>query len=104
MHRADLLDVLAAAVPSDSIQLGARCVSVQTDEHGASARFTDGTEIEADVIVGADGIHSAVRASLVGADAPHFTGKVCWQLLVPVEAVAGSFRPTTPCGLGQTVQ
>ena len=87
VHRADLLDILAAAVPAGSVQLGARCVSVQANAAGASARFADGTGIEADVIVGADGIHSAVRASLIGPDAPRFTGKVCWRLLVPADAV-----------------
>jgi len=60
----------------------------------ASARFTDGTEIEADVIVGADGIHSAVRASLFGPDAPRFTGKICWRFLVPVDAVPGGLSTT----------
>ena len=65
-HRADLLDVLAAGLPKDIVKLGARCVGVETDANVATARFTDGTEIEADVIVGADGIHSAVRASLFG--------------------------------------
>jgi salicylate hydroxylase len=100
VHRADLLDVLAAAVPAESIELGARCVSVHTDEHGASARFADGTEIEADVIVGADGIHSAVRASLIGADAPHFTGKVCWRMLVAVDAVEDSLSSDRTLWLG----
>jgi len=86
-HRADLLDVLAAALPAATVRLGTRCVSVQANEDSASARFADGSEIEADVIVGADGIHSAVRASLIGPDTPRFTGKVCWRFLVPVDAV-----------------
>jgi len=94
VHRADLLDVLGAALPKEIIHLGARCVSVESDEHVASARFTDGTEIEADVIVGADGIHSAVRASLFGPDAPRFTGKICYRCLVPVDAVPGGL-PTS---------
>src|SRR5690349_18796266 len=68
VHRADLLDALAAGVPGSLVRLGARCVSVVADGSVASARFTDGTEVEADVIVGADGIHSAVRASLFGPD------------------------------------
>jgi salicylate hydroxylase len=93
-HRADLLDVLAAALPSDIVTLGARCVSVTTDTHVASARFTDGSEVEADVVVGADGIHSAVRASLFGPDAPRFTGKICWRCLVPVDAVPGGLPST----------
>jgi salicylate hydroxylase len=89
VHRADLLDVLAAALPRDVIQLGARCLSVETTDELAVAHFADGTSIEADVVVGADGIHSAVRASLFGADAPRFTGKVCWRCLVPLDAVPG---------------
>jgi salicylate hydroxylase len=93
-HRADLLDALAAGLPSAIVQLGARCVSVETDSNVASAKFKDGTEIEADVVVGADGIHSAVRASLFGPDAPRFTGKICWRCVVPVDAVPGGL-PTT---------
>src|SRR6476661_3891451 len=88
-HRADLLDVLSAALPSDIVTLGARCVDVATDGQSATARFTDGSEIEADVIVGADGIHSAVRASLFGPDAPRFTGKICYRSVVATAAVRG---------------
>jgi salicylate hydroxylase len=93
-HRADLLDVLAAALPRDTVKLAARCVGVATHADGATARFTDGTEIEADAIVGADGIHSAVRASLFGPGAPRFTGKICWRCLVPVDAVPGGLSTT----------
>src|SRR6266568_598992 len=93
-HRADLLDVLSASLPKEIVKLGARCVSVETTDHGASARFTDGSEIEADVIVGADGIHSAVRASLFGPDAPRFTGKICYRCLVPVDAIPGGVSST----------
>jgi salicylate hydroxylase len=88
-HRADLLDALATGVPSEFVSLGARCVGVETSPTGAVARFRDGTEIEADVVIGADGIHSAVRASLFGPDAPRFTGKICWRCVVPVDAVPG---------------
>src|SRR5262245_36744026 len=94
VHRADLLDVLAAALPREIVTLGARCVSVEYDDQVACARFSDGTSVEADVVVGADGIHSAVRTSLFGADAPRFTGKICWRCVVPVDAVPGGL-PTT---------
>jgi salicylate hydroxylase len=86
-HRADLLNVLATAVPAEVVTLGARCVSVETNGAVASARFDDGTGIEADVVVGADGIHSAVRASLFGPDAPRFTGKICYRSVIPIDAV-----------------
>ena len=93
VHRADLLDVLAASLPAAIVTLGARCVGVEPDGDVASARFEDGAQIEADLIVGADGIHSAVRASLFGADAPRFTGKICYRSVIPVDAVPGGPPP-----------
>jgi salicylate hydroxylase len=93
VHRADLLDVLAKSLPSGIVTLGARCVAVEPDGDVAVARFQDGSEIEADVIIGADGIHSAVRSSLFGPDAPRFTGKICYRSVVPVDAVAGGPPP-----------
>ena len=60
---------------------------MRPDVDTASARFNDGREIEADVIIGADGIHSAVRASLFGPDAPRFTGKICYRSVIPADAV-----------------
>lgn len=89
VHRADLLDVLARSVPGELVTLGARCVGVESDGEVAVARFEDGSEVEADVVVGADGIHSAVRASLFGPDAPRFTGKICYRSVVRVDAVPG---------------
>jgi salicylate hydroxylase len=90
VHRADLLDVLAQSLPGDIVTLGARCSGVQTDGAVAVARFTDGREVEADVVVGADGIHSVVRESLFGPGAPRFTGKICYRSVVPVAAVPGA--------------
>jgi salicylate hydroxylase len=88
-HRADLLDVLARSLPGDIVSLGARCTEVEPDGPVAVARFQDGSEVEADVIIGADGIHSVVRASLFGPDAPRFTGKICYRSVVRVDAVPG---------------
>jgi 2-polyprenyl-6-methoxyphenol hydroxylase-like FAD-dependent oxidoreductase len=88
-HRADLLDVLAHSLPSEIVTLGARCVEVKSEPDVAVAKFQDGSEVEADLIVGADGIHSVVRASLFGPDAPRFTGKICYRSVVPVHAVPG---------------
>ncbi len=95
VHRADLLDVIAAALPADSVTLGKRCSTVESHGDVAVARFADGSEIEADVIVGADGIHSRVRAALFGPDDPRFTGKICYRSVIPIDAVVGERRSTT---------
>jgi len=92
VHRADLLDVLGRSLPAGCVHLGAHCIAIAADGRGPVARFADGSEIEADVIVGADGIHSVVRAGLFGAESPRFTGCICWRGLVPIDAV--------PQGLG----
>jgi salicylate hydroxylase len=86
-HRADLLEILAGALKTTDIRLGARCIGVETRDRVAAARFADGTEIEADIVVGADGIHSVVRRNLFGADAPRFTGCICWRGMADARAV-----------------
>ena len=106
VHRADLLDVLAAALPDGLVALGKRCVSVDgASVHGgrdvAVARFADGTEAEADVIIGADGIHSAVRTTLFGPDAPRFTGKICYRSVIPTAAVRGGALSDVAADNGQ---
>ena len=73
---------------------GQAIIQVRPDGDVAVARFADGSEIEADIIVGADGIHSPVRACLFGPDAPRFTGKICYRSVVPAAAVRGA-RPST---------
>lgn len=87
LHRADLLEVLGRTLPDTSLRLGIRCVGVEAGDRGAVARFDDGSEAEADVVVGADGIHSVTRSSLFGDEKPRFTGCICWRGLVPIEAV-----------------
>ena len=87
VHRADLLDALHGALRSTELRLAARCTGVEQSPRGALAHLADGSDIEADVIVGADGIHSVVRRSLFGADAPRFTGCICWRGMAARDAV-----------------
>jgi salicylate hydroxylase len=101
VHRADLLDVLAAALPAGIASLGKKCVSVESGESSATARFADGTTAEADVIIGADGIHSAVRTALFGPDAPRFTGKICYRSVIPTAAVRGGALSDVAADNGQ---
>lgn len=84
VHRADLHRILTTLVVPESASLGKSCVSVTQTADAAVATFADGSTFEADVIVGADGLHSAVRRALFGDESPRFTGMMCWRTVVPV--------------------
>lgn len=86
-HRADLHALLRSAVPAASIRLSARCTGVREEGGQAIAVLADGSEVRGDAVIGADGIHSAVRASLFGEQAPRYTGNACWRGLTPVSAL-----------------
>ncbi len=87
VHRADLLAVLAGALKTTQVRAGLRAVAVEGRAREAAARFADGSAIEADIVLGADGIHSVVRNSLFGADAPRFTGCICWRGMAAADAL-----------------
>jgi salicylate hydroxylase len=88
IHRADLLDVIASGFPPERIHLGHRLVGLSDRGDGVEARFENGVCIVADVLIGADGINSTVRAALFGEQAPVFAGCVAYRGLVPAERIA----------------
>jgi salicylate hydroxylase len=85
-HRADLHDVLARAVKAlkpDAIHLSLKAVGCDQDASSAVLHLEGAPSVRGDVLVGADGIHSAVRAALFGPDHPKFTGLIAWRGLIP---------------------
>ena len=90
LHRADLHEVLADALTAraaGSLRLGMRTVGCRRAEHGMRLEMADGSLIEADVIVGADGVHSPVRTALHGDDRAAFSGFVAWRSVLPMQAL-----------------
>lgn len=90
IHRGDLHNALQQAVQAldpDAIVVGARAVGVQEDKEAATVTFADGSQVSADLVVGADGIKSVVRQHVVGVDAPVFTGQVAWRCIVPTKLI-----------------
>lgn len=87
IHRADLLSVLAQALAADSMRFSKRLSSLTQDAEGVDLRFEDGTTARHSVVIGADGIHSRVRAALFGPEQPRFTGVVSYRAVVPTDRV-----------------
>ncbi|VTU25278.1 FAD-dependent monooxygenase [Variovorax sp. RA8] len=88
IHRADLLAALAEMFPADRVALGKRASAIEADAEGVSLAFEDGSSARVGALVGADGIHSAVRRAMFGAESPRFTGIVAYRAVVPAERVA----------------
>lgn len=82
VHRADLQNALLGAVPPDTLHLGTVVDSVEETDHGAAVQLEDGTRLGATAVVGADGIRSTVRHSLL-ADRPVASGFAAYRALVP---------------------
>ncbi|MFT8246525.1 FAD-dependent monooxygenase [Roseomonas sp. BN140053] len=83
MHRADLLDALAAALPDGVVRTGHRCVGLQQDADVARLEFANGRTAEADLVIAADGIHSVLQKYVVGPMPPEYSGSRAYRGLVP---------------------
>lgn len=82
IHRAELQSALAGLLPAGVLRLSADCTGFAQDEGRVTARFADGREERGDVLVGADGIHSTIRAQLYGKSPPRYSGYTCWRSAV----------------------
>jgi salicylate hydroxylase len=88
IHRRDLLAAIASGFPTGHVHLGHRLAGFTAREDSVEARFDNGARRTVDVLVGADGIHSTVRARLFRDEAPLFAGCVAYRGLVPAEHIA----------------
>jgi len=88
MHRADLLSALEEALPAGAIHLGKRLIELTQRPDGVVLTFADGSQIEASAVIGADGIHSAVREGVFGKETPRYSGMTAYRSLVPLRRIA----------------
>jgi salicylate hydroxylase len=86
IHRADLLETVKAAVPGEWVRLGARCTAVDASKDVVLLRFADGGQVEADVVIGADGVHSVVRDAVAEPALPEYSGICAFRTIVPARA------------------
>src|SRR5262245_22795871 len=94
MHRATLHDALASAVPADCVELGKRVIGLEPRGNAVKLVFADGTRATADVVVGADGVHSTVRELLFGGDDPQWKGRIAYRAVFPSELVGRDLGPS----------
>jgi salicylate hydroxylase len=86
VHRADLLRAIQSVVPAQSIELDRRCIGMDSRRGALRLDFTDGSSAEADVVIGADGVHSLVRSALFGTAPATYSGICAFRALVPAGA------------------
>ena len=94
LHRADLHDVLAAKareLKPNVAHLNKRAVGFKESTDHVELLFADGTSAKGDMLIGADGVKSAIRTQIAGADKPIYTGDIAWRLTVPTEQLPKNF-------------
>lgn len=96
IHRADLLDILAAAATEAGVRVhtSAAVTGYRAAEACTALHLADGTGREGDLIVGADGLHSAIRRQMLGDTPARFTGNMAWRATVPIERLDNPPPPT----------
>ena len=104
-HRADLVALLQRALPQHPLRLDHRCIDVAQNEHEAELTFASAggrtTKVSADVVIGADGIHSLVSRAVARQIDARFSGLCAFRCLVPAEkAPEIALRPVQTLWLG----
>ena len=87
MHRADLVAILADAMPTQVVHTGHRCTGFEQDDNGARVSFSNGRVASADVVIAADGIHSELRPFVFPPSRPVFSGSGAYRGVLPHERV-----------------
>lgn len=93
-HRADLHDTLAACVRDlkpDAIHLNKKATKFTEDADSVTLQFEDGTSVEGDMVIGADGVKSVVRDQICGAVPATYTGDACWRVTIPTSKLPKNF-------------
>ena len=88
MHRADLLAMFVDRLPADIVVIDHKCIAFEQDEREAIITFANGRRESADVVIGADGIHSKLQHFVVAPSAPLPSGSMAYRGVVPAASVA----------------
>ncbi|HVE10674.1 MAG TPA: FAD-dependent monooxygenase [Paraburkholderia sp.] len=95
LHRADLHQALADAVYAlspNAIHLGEKVEGVKQTGGKVEVTTVQGNVYEADLLIGADGVHSRVRRALFGPDEPVYSGVMAWRGVIDAEKLPEHLR------------
>jgi salicylate hydroxylase len=81
-HRADLLDCLAGEIDPRTVHLDHRLTGIEQRSGGVSLTFANSAKVEAEYVIGSDGVRSVIRQALYGKDNPTYTGQMVWRALL----------------------
>src|SRR5882724_11092141 len=81
-HRADLLNALASGLDRRLVHLDHRLVGIEERSDSVLLTFANGAKVEAEHVIGADGVRSVIRQALYGKDNPSYTGQMVWRALL----------------------
>ena len=84
VHRADLQAALLAVLGQGVVHTGSTCTGFHQDDAQVRVHLADGREVSGDILVGADGLHSSIRAQLLGATPPRYAGYTAWRGVAPI--------------------
>jgi salicylate hydroxylase len=85
VYRPDLVAALAAGLPDGVLHTGHRCLGFSQDARSARVEFDNGVTVEADAVVGADGIHSVLQQHVVEPSPPVFSGRIAYRGVLPAD-------------------
>lgn len=89
VHRGDFHALMIDSIPAGVLEYNRKLASVVDRGDVVHLTFTDGTVEEADIVIGADGINSKIRDTLLGAEPPIYSGYVGHRAVFPISAVKG---------------
>lgn len=92
IHRRDFIDALLSVLPEGMVKFGHRLESIVDNGATATVSFDNGTTVEADLVVGADGINSRVRRALFSDNGPVFAGEHAYRAVFDIDLVPGVFE------------
>ena len=95
LHRATLQRFLAAAVPSECIQLNHRLVGLSDEPAGVRLHFAEGDDVVASVVAGVDGVNSIARCYVCGDVTPTHSGEIGFRGVIPTRKSQDLPNPTS---------